>query len=325
MAGHPFTIIPALSAIAVAYTQGNLIADQVMPRVPSSTETFRYLKFNQGDAFTSPDTRVGRKSAPNQIDWNAAELSAATVDQALDTPVPNADIYAFEQALAAGAGYTSPAVDPLARATKLVTQAVQNRREYRVANTIFNTGNYASDKQATLSGTSQWSDYANSDPLGYLMGVFDGMLMRPNIGVLGRQVATKLQMHPKVIKAVFGQPIEVGVSPAGVAPLGAIAKLLGLDDIYVGDAWLNTSAPGQAAAMSRAWGKHASFLYRNAEANQQFGVSFGYTVQYGDKVAGTVLDGDIGMRGGVRVRSGESVIELVTANDLGYFVQNAIA
>ena len=77
--------------------------------------------------------------------------------------------------------------------------------------------------------------------------------------------------------------------------------------------------------MTRLWGKHAAFLHRNMMADTDFGVTFGMTAQFGDRVAGVIEDSDIGMRGGVRVRSGESVKELVTANDLGYFFQNAVA
>lgn len=319
MAAHPFVIVPALTAIAVAYRQGNLIADQVLPRVPVDTETFRYTKYAVGDSFQMPETLVGRKSAPNQIDWSSTELSDSVQDHALDTPVPNADMEAWQRASAAGRGFVSQA-NPQERATKLVMQAVQNRREYRAANLVFNAGSYGVGNKVTLAGGSQWSDYANSDPLVAIMGWLDSMIMRPNIGVLGRAVATKLRMHPKVCKAVYGNNTD-----AGIVPLRAIADLLELQDIYVGDAWVNTAAPGQPAAISRAWGKHAAFLVRNQEADVQGGVTFGLTAQYGDQVGGTISDPDVGMRGGERVRAGESVKELITANDLGYFAQNAVA
>jgi hypothetical protein len=104
-----------------------------------------------------------------------------------------------------------------------------------------------------------------------------------------------------------------------------MADQLELVEIYVGDAWINTAAPGQAATVSRAWGKHTAFLVRNQEADTQGGISFGMTAQWGDRVAGTIVDPDMGLRGGERVRAGESVKELITANDLGYFVQNAVA
>lgn len=319
MASAPFVIVPSLVAIAVGYKQARLIADQVLPRVPVNTQNFRYLKYGTADQFQMPDTTVGRKSAPNQIDWSSTELTATVVDQGLDTPVPNADVLAWEQAQQAGPGFTSQA-SPDARATMLVMQSVQNRREYRAANLVFNANSYGASNKVTLSGTGQWSDYTNSDPLKAILGYFDGMLMRPNIGTMGRLVATQLRSHPKICKAVFGNATD-----AGIVPLRALADLLELDDIYVGDAYVNTAAPGQPAVMGRAWGKHASFSYRDMNADTQGGITFGMTAQWGPPVAGTIEDPDVGLRGGKRIRSGESVLELVTANDLGYFVQNAVA
>jgi hypothetical protein len=316
---HPFVIVPSLSAIAIAYAQGNLIADQVLPRVPVNTESFRYAKYDLGDAFTTPETRVGRKGAPNQVDWGSTELTASTEDNALDTPVPNSDVNAWKLAKQAGAGYVSQA-DPLARATKLVTQAVQNRREKRAADLVFNANSYGADNKVTLAAPDQWNNFDDTDPLPLLMEYFDSMVMRPNVGVLGRRVATKLRMHPKVCKAVFGNNTD-----AGMVSLKALADQLELEEILVGDARINTAAPGQAVALTRCWGNHAAFLCRNKEADTQFGVSFGYTAQFGDKIAGTIEDPDIGMHGGTRVRSGEAVKELVTAGDLGFFIQNAVA
>ncbi len=318
MAAHPFVIVPALTAIAVAYRQSKLIADLVLPRVPVNTEQFRYIKYALADAFQAPDTLVGRKSAPNQIDWSSTEIPDTVQDQALDTPVPNADVEAWQRARDAGIGFVSQA-SPEQRATRLVMQAVQNRREYRAAQLVFNAANYGTNNKTTLSGTGQWSDYANSDPLVAIMTALDSMIMRPNIATLGRAVATKLQMHPKVCKAVFGNNTD-----AGIAPLSAIARLLELDEINVGEGWINTAAPGQPANIQRVWGKHAAFTVRNQEADVQGGVTFGLTAQYGDQVAGTIEDPDVGMRGGQRIRAGESVKELITANDLGYFFQNAV-
>lgn len=319
MAKTPFVIVPALTAIAVAYRQGNLIADQVLPRVPVDTQDFRYIKYGLADSFQTPDTRVGRKSAPNQIDWGSTEVTDTVQDHGLDTPVPNQDTEAWQRAQAAGQNMVSQ-VDPLANATQQVMQAVANRRESRAANLVFNLNTYAVANRVTLSGTGQWSDFTNSDPLNAIMTAFDGMVMRPNIGVLGRATATKLRMHPKICKAVFGNNTD-----AGIVPLRALADLLELEDIYVGDGYLNTAAPGQPAVLARAWGKGAAFLYRSMTADTRGGVTFGFTAQWGDRIAGTIEDADIGLRGGQRVRAGESVKELVTANDLGYYFAAAVA
>ena len=319
MATAPFVIVPSLCAVAVMYRQGKRIADDVLPRVPVDTESFRYIKYGLADSFNAPDTRVGRLSAPNQITWGSTELTDSVNDEGLDSPVPNKDILAWQKARESGQGMASQ-VDPLSLATEMVMETVENRREVRAANLVFNAASYGANNKVTLSGTGQWSDKVNSDPLVAIKGYFDSMIVRPNIGVLGRLVATQLSMHPKVVGAVYKNG-TVG----GSVPMRAIADQLELDELYVGDAYVNTAAPGQAATMSRVWGKHAAFLFRDKQANTRGKVTFGYTAQYGDRIAGTIENSGIGLRGGVMVRAGESVKEIVTANDLGYFVQNAVA
>ncbi|EHF7717022.1 phage capsid protein, partial [Salmonella enterica] len=60
-------------------------------------------------------------------------------------------------------------------------------------------------------------------------------------------------------------------------------------------------------------------------ADTQGGVTFGFTAQFGSRVSGSIPDPDMGMRGGQRVRVGESVRELIVAQDCGYFFQNAVS
>ena len=78
-------------------------------------------------------------------------------------------------------------------------------------------------------------------------------------------------------------------------------------------------------SLIRAWGPHAAFIYRDRLADTQNGTTFGFTAQWGGRISGSQFDGDIGLRGGQRVRVGESVKELITAPDLGYFFENAVA
>ncbi|MDT4884304.1 hypothetical protein FQZ97_1204280 [compost metagenome] len=77
--------------------------------------------------------------------------------------------------------------------------------------------------------------------------------------------------------------------------------------------------------MVRAWGPHAAFLYRDRLANNSGGTTFGFTAQWGTRISGSIEDGDIGLRGGQRVRVGESTKEVVCAPDLGYFFENAVS
>jgi hypothetical protein len=306
----PFPITPALTAIAIAYRNTRMIADNVLPRVPVGKQEFKYRKFALADGFTLPDTKVGRTSQPNQVEFGFTEATDATRDYALDDPIPQVDIENAPE------GY-----DPLGRSTEQIANLIALDREVRVANTVFNAANYATPNKTTLTGTGQWSDFTTpSDPIGAILAALDSCVMRPNIGILGRPVWTKLRQHPKIVKAVLGN-----AGDSGVASLDAVAQLLELEALYVGEAWLNSAKKGQTATLQRTWGKHASFIYRDQLATADTGVSFGFTAQFGNRVAGSIPDEDIGMRGGQRVRVGESVKEVICANDLGYFFQNAVA
>jgi hypothetical protein len=152
------------------------------------------------------------------------------------------------------------------------------------------------------------------------MTALDSVLMRPNVMVLGRAVYTKLMQHPKLVKAFFGNSGD-----SGKVSKQFLAELFEMDEVIVGEGWYNSAKPGQTATMARLWGKHAALLVRDKQVSPEGGVTFGYTAEWGNRVGGRREDPDIGLRGGVRVRVGESVKELIVANDLGYFFQNAVA
>lgn len=317
MAGDaPFTINPTLTAIAVAYKNGRMIADEVLPRLPTpvGTKEFRYTLFEKGETFTVPDTKVGRRGRPNVVEFGGTETSANCVDYGLDDEIPQDDI---DQAAAAG---NPELAGPAERSTEFVSDLIVLDREVRVANTVFNAGAYAAANKAQLAGNTQWSDYVNSDPIATITGYLDGCLQRPNCVVFGQQTWSKLRGHPKVVKAA-----NKTAGDTGLVSRAAFAELFEIENVFVGEAWVNTAKKGQAVSMARAWGKHALFYHRNKLADRTKGATFGYTVGYGTRIAGSMPDPHIGLRGGVRVRVGESVKELITAADLGFFVQDAVA
>lgn len=305
MAQAPFPVNPDLTAVAVAYTNEAMVADVVLPRVRVGKQDFKYFKANLVDGFTVPDTRVGRKSRPNMVETGGAEVTDSTVDYALEDAVPMADMLNADQRW-----------NPLVRATTYIADLLALDREVRTANLVTTLTNYASTQRATLSGTSQWSDTTNSNPISAILAAMDLMVMRPNVMVMGRAVYTQLIQHPRVVQA-----INRTSQSAGVVSRQAIADLFEVQQIVVGEGWVNTARKGQAVAYSRAWGKHCALLNVDASGSR----SFGFTAQWGDRIAGSEFDRDIGMRGGQVVRVGESVKEVLTEPTLGYFFQNAVA
>ncbi len=321
---RPFTIDPALSAIAIGYRnrEQDRIADRVLPRIQVSAERFKYTVYPVGEAFNTPDARVSRKGRTSQIEFSSTEVTASVDDFGLDVPIPYSDIRAAQDARAQGRSI----VDPEQQATMSLIRTIEDIREARAAGLVFNLNTYAATRRITLSGTTQLSDYVNSDPFGVIVTAINGTMsgMPANTLVMGRDVWSKLSMHPKVVNAVKGT-----TTTGGIVNREQFLELFageGVTQLLIGDASINTAKPGQTPTLSRAWGKHIAALHLNPMAQVEGGImTFGLTAAYGEPISGRIEDPDIGLEGGFRIRAGERVKELIVAQDLGYFVQNAVA
>jgi len=320
---RPFTVDPILTAIAIGYRndRSSLIADDVLPRTPVGAEKFAWTEYPLDEAFNIPDGKVGRRGRVQQLEFGGTEKTDEVEDYGFESPIPYSDIDAAAEARARKVS----TFDPEGHAAMMLTDTLLNVREVRVASMVHNLASYSADKRITLSGTDQFSDYANSDPIGVLKtGIESTLIFQPNTMVMGRSVWSKLSSHPKIVNAVKGNLTEEGI--VSRQQFLDLFSGEGISRILVGDAWYNTAKPGQSANLARAWGNHIAMIHLNPIANPQGGgITFGFTAQYGTKFSGRIEDRDVGLQGGVRIRTGERVKELIVAKDVGYFIQNAVA
>lgn len=309
MANAPFPIQPELTQIALAYKNPQYIADMVLPRVGVGKQEFKYLSHTKAENYTIPDTTVGRKGRPNEVEFTATEVDSSTIDYGLEVGVPFSDIEN------APVNY-----NPLGRNVEGLAELMLLDREKRVADYVFTAGNYGSSNKETLAGNDQWSDYTNSDPIKKIMAALDAGFVRPNHMVIGQTAWTALRQHPKIMKAT-----NKNSGDAGIAARQAIAELFELQDIYVGQGRYNSAKPGQTASYGRLWTDSCLLFYKNPTAMPNMGVTFGLTAQWGGRVAMQWEDRNIGLRGGQRVRVGESVKELIMASDCAYLFSDCVA
>lgn len=307
----PFPINPVQTGIALAYKNSAMIAEMVMPRVPVATKEFKYQKYEKSERFTLPETLMGRKGVASKIEFGATEEAGIAQDHGLSTDIPNDDI-----TQAAASGLPSP----VNHATEALTDLILLRREKRVADLVFSNDSYNSGHKETLSGTDQWSNYTNSTPREQILEALDVPLQRPNIFVLGNDTWRLLRQHPQIVSSILGNSGQ-----QGTITRQQLAELLEVEEVLVGQGWVNTAKPGQTPSFVRVWGKHAALLNRNRFANTQSGATFGFTAQYQGRVAGQLPNPRMGLRGGVEVIVGETVKELIIAKDLGYFFEDAVA
>lgn len=314
----PFPVQQQLTSIALAYRNERYIADEVLPRTPVGSREFKWLQFNRDEMFTVPETQVGRKGEPNEVQFNGTEQSSFVLDYGLDDVVPNVDIEA-----------APPGYDPLGRATEGIAELVALDRERRVANVVTALATYPTANRTTLSGTGQWSDFANSDPFTAIMTAFDSMLMRPNTIVMGRRVYSRLRVHPRITAALAPSANGNSATTNAAGRPGtaqALAELFEVDRILIGESWVNTAKPGQTASLQRVWGNHVAALHLNPAATiRGNAVTFGFTAEHGSRVAGSMPEPKTGLRGAQRVRAGESLRELVVAADVGFLWRDAVA
>lgn len=305
----PFIVRPEYTAIAAVYRNAEYIADRALPRIPVGSVTFKYGVHRVGDWFSVPDTKVGRTSRPGQAETGVDETEASTEDFAIDVPVPN-----FDRSVA------PPNWDPYARAVEYGANIIALDREVRAKAILFNAASYATANKVTLAGVTQW-DNASSDPYTQIRDAMATMLVAPTKMVLGLSAWTVLARHPKITAGVFGT-----VMPGREATEQQVASLLGLREIVVGKAKINTAKKGQTPVLAAIWGDQAALIVDNPTgADILAGNQFAVTAQFGTRIAGTIDDPNMGMRGGVYVRTGEAVKELLTASDLGYLFSDILA
>lgn len=304
----PFKINPTLTAIAQAYRNKAMVADLVMPRKPVGNQEFRYIEYSKSDRFTVPDTMVGRTGRPSEITFGANEKTGSTVDYGLEAPIPQRDIDTAKDS----AGY-----DPKGHHTEMVTELIILDREKRVADLVHSTTNYDAGNVENLSGTSLWS-HPDSKPITDILDALETPLMRPNIAVTNRKVMRVLRTHPELVKAYNGT-----LGDAGLLPLSFLEEMFEVKFI-VGQSQINTASRGKQAEYTNLWHDKFALLHINQNARPEGDATWGLTAQWGERMGYEKFDDSIGLRGGIRIKVGESVNELVIAKDAGFLINACI-
>lgn len=297
---------PALSNVSIKYTNDTFIADMVLPVIRVSKQTGKYYIYDKSNLRVDKTNRAAG-SPSNEIDFGVAPTGTfACDDHALKGFVAD-EIQ--DQADAA--------LNPLIDETETVTEKLMIDRELSAATLLTSTSNLT--QNTTLSGTSQWSDYSNSDPIGDVRTarttVHGATFKKPNTLILGKQVFDMLCDHPAIIE-------RVKYSQLGVVTEELLARVFQVEKVIVGEAGYNTAAEGQTDSLSYVWGKHAVVAYISPVVKIKM-LSLGATFTYGTRSVKRWRDED---REGTYVRVGQdNYVQKIIAAAAGYLIYNAIA
>jgi major capsid protein E len=296
----------ALSNVSIKYTNDTFIADMMLPILKVAKMTGKYYVYDKANLRVDKTQRA-LGSPANEIDFGVDPTGTYSCnDHALKGFIPD---QIQDQADAA--------LNPLVDEVEAITEKLLLDRETNAANLLTSTGTMT--QNVTLTGTAQWSDYTNSDPIGDVRTarttIHQNTFKKPNVLLLGKQVFDILIEHPAIIE-------RIKYSQLGVVSAELLARVFQVDKILVGEAGSNTAKEGQTDSLSYIWGKNAVVAYVSPQIRLKM-VSLGVTFTYGVRSAKRWRDED---REGTYVRIGnDNYIQVVLVANCGYLIATATA
>jgi hypothetical protein len=313
MQGH---IDLALSNFAVKYRNQTFLAELLFPRVPVAQQSGLYPVFGRESQVIYPDLLRAPGAAAVQLKQIVSRQPYFANCHSAARLMPEEERANFQFG------------DYDEWVTQMLVDALLVDLENQVASLANNAANYPTGNKVTLSGTAQWSDLANSNPI---KDVTDGIVKLTETGqtrfrlFLGVDVWSKLKIHPKITE-------RVAPSKIGSVSTEDLAAIFEVEAVHVGLPVSVTLNPdGSVASTNRLWNaKNAILAFVNPEArfgDVSFGKLFVWASAPGTVNGFQVLDGPVSPASSKAVeRSVHWYYDLrITSAISGYLIQNAVA
>lgn len=240
-----------LTNISLAYPATGLVGEQLFPVVPVRKQSDKYYVF--GREAWLPETSDYRAPGTEANEIPGFQLS-------LDT------YFAQEHSLQIAVTdeereNTDSPMSPDRDGTELVTSKILLGRELAMYREVTDATKYASGLSVTLSGTTQWNDYVNSDPISNIKtakrAVHAKVFFEPNVAVIPYQVMSVLEDHPDLIE-------RIKYSERAILSEEVIASILGLERVIIPGVAIGSGAVGVSGFGVTAgylWGKDVILAY----------------------------------------------------------------
>jgi hypothetical protein len=155
-----------------------------------------------------------------------------------------------------------------ARIAKKVARVMKLAREKRAADLLFGTANFNNDTSTNEFGGK--FNVGGAEPLAYLHELKDTVFeaahgINPDTLIFGRQLFRELARSPEV-RGYVGDSTATGAFASGnriladEAVLAVLRDVLGIPNIYVGQARQDTAVPGATSSESYIWTGDSLFM-----------------------------------------------------------------
>lgn len=301
---------PVLSTVAQGYQNADMVAQYLFPRVPVAQRGGRILIFGKED-FALYNTLRSPGANTKRVQFGYLGTPYALEDHSLEGVVP------FETAQEAQA---VPGIDLGKGAVRKVQNIIQLRTEYASAQLARATSSYPVSNRTTLSGTSQWSDYTNSDPSKDIEAAIEQVRRsigkRANTVLLPAAVMAILRYHPKLLDRIKYTGRD-SMTPELLAQLWSVKQVVVGDAVYCPDP--------STGVFSDVWGKDVIVAYTELGTVADGGLpSYGYTYRLNGYPLVEMPYQDRNAKSWVYPVD-DSLAPVVASGIAGYLIQSAVA
>jgi len=248
MANTPIFIDQALTNVSNAWfnQDSDFIAGQLLPEVIVNKTTFKVGKYGKD----------GLRLPSNTLRTGEAKAKRVNLTRGYDDIGPLQEHSLSDFITKDDYELTDDPFEPESDSVENMNSIMALVDEKDVATQLTNTSIVT--QNTTLSGTDQWSDYDNSDPITDIVaGIETGKFINYNTIAMGWEVWLKLSQHPVLLD-------RLKWSERGVVTEEAFLSLLapyGIKKLLIGKAKENTGKEGLADSVASVWGKNVILAY----------------------------------------------------------------
>ena len=309
MANTPLFIDQALTNVSNAWfnDENDLIADKLFPEVLVKKPTFKIGKYGKdGLRLPSNTLRTGESQAQRVSLTRGFEDIGPLQEHSLSDFVTREDYELTDDPF-------EPESDAVENMNSIMALVDEKDLATQLTDVSIVTQN------TTLSGTDQWSDKENSDPIADLVAAIkSAKFIKFNTIAMGREVWLELSQHPVLLD-------RLKWSERGVVTEEAFISLLapyGINKLLVGNAQENVGKEGLADEISSIWGKNVilAFVQPNPGRKKVNG-GYKFRLQNGRKVSREAqMDPD-----GTKLVNTDYYGHFLLSTDCFYLIKNAVA
>jgi len=250
-----------LSEVARGYTNSAFIAETLFPTIDSELEKIDIFEFNK-EAFQVYNTERAIRANSNVISPKGFDKKTATLaEHDLAYPI---DYREEEEARK---------VKLQLHATNVVTEGLKLKQEKLCADLVQNSDNYLTGSKISLSGTSKFTDYKNSDPVGVIEDAKDAIAgniaQLPNTMILGYETWRMLKRHPQLQGLISNNQNKI-------VTINFLKEIFEIENITVG----KSVFVDDSGNFVKVWGDNIVLAYvPNLSSRTEYDPAFAYLVR----------------------------------------------